>query len=139
MPFVQIFLSAETDARSRKEISLSVHESLKAIYGVPENDYFQVIHEVKPADLFFPPSYLGIPHGDSVVYIQILARQGRTPEMKQALYRSIAEKVAARTTLPKEDIIIVLTENTSENWSFGQGEAQMLDPNWQKRTELDKT
>jgi len=129
MPFVQINLSRELDDHSRKAISLSIHESLVAVFHIPEDDYFQVIHEIRPADLLFPPSYLGVTHGDQVVYIQIIARDGRTIEMKQALYRSIAEKISARTSIPAADVIIVLVENTSENWSFGLGEAQMVNPN----------
>jgi len=145
MPFVQIYLSQALDDRSRKEISLSIHESLVTVFGIPENDYFQVIHETRPADLLYPRSYLGVPHGSphgssegsSVVYIQIIAREGRTAEQKQALYRSIAEKIAGRTAVPIEDVIIVLVENTSENWSFGRGEAQMVNPDWRKAAEKD--
>jgi quercetin dioxygenase-like cupin family protein len=127
MPFIQIYLSPALNDQSRKEISLSIHESLVAVFGIPENDYFQVIHEIRPADLLYPPSYLGVRHGDQVVYIQIIARQGRTVAMKQELYRSIAEKIASRTAIPIDDVIIVLVENTSENWSFGQGQAQMVE------------
>lgn len=141
MPFVQIYLSQTLEDRSRKEISLSIHESLVAVFGIPENDYFQVIHETRPADLLYPRSYLGVPHGSSegspVVYIQIVAREGRTAEQKQALYRSIAEKIAGRTAIAIEDVIIVLVENTGENWSFGRGEAQMVNPDWRKATEKD--
>jgi quercetin dioxygenase-like cupin family protein len=138
MPFVQIYLPQALDDSSRKDISLSIHESLVAIFGIPENDYFQVIHEIRPADLLYPSAYLGVSHGSQVVYIQIIARQGRTVVMKEELYRSIAEKIASRTVIRKDDVIIVLVENTSENWSFGQGVAQMVDPDWRK-AESEKT
>ena len=127
MPFVQIHLDRGVDAATRQAISLSIHESLMEFFHVPADDYFQVVHETAPADLLYPPSYLGVPHSGRIVYIHITAKGGRTVEMKKALYRSIAEKVAARTAIPADDVVIVLTENGSEDWSFGQGVAQMVE------------
>jgi phenylpyruvate tautomerase PptA (4-oxalocrotonate tautomerase family) len=45
--------------------------------------------------------------------------------MKKALYRAIADRIAARTSISVNDVFIVLTEVAAENWSFGQGLAQM--------------
>lgn len=58
--------------------------------------------------------------------IQIIARAGRTPEMKKELYKAIAAKIADRTSVSIDDVVIVLVENTTENWSFGQGIAQYI-------------
>jgi phenylpyruvate tautomerase PptA (4-oxalocrotonate tautomerase family) len=127
MPFVQIHLDRELDAGARKAISLSIHESLMEFFHVPADDYFQVVQEYAPADLLYPSSYLGVPHSGRIVYIRITALRGRTVEMKKALYRSIAEKIAARTAIPADDVVIVLVENGSEDWSFGQGVAQMVE------------
>ena len=113
--------------KARKDISLSIHESLVAVYHIPQDDYFQVVHATRPADLLYPDSYLGVPHNNNLVYIQIIARAGRTREMKKELYKTIAEKIAARTSVSVNDVIIVLLENTENDWSFGQGIAQMAD------------
>jgi phenylpyruvate tautomerase PptA (4-oxalocrotonate tautomerase family) len=126
MPFVQIHLDRGVDAGARKAISLSIHESLIANFHVPADDYFQVIHETAAADLLYPASYLGVPHSGRIVYIRITALRGRTVEMKKALYRSIAEKIADRTMIPQDDVVIVLVENGAEDWSFGRGVAQMV-------------
>jgi phenylpyruvate tautomerase PptA (4-oxalocrotonate tautomerase family) len=125
MPFVQINLSQNLTDKVRKDISLSIHESLVNIFKIPQDDYFQVIHEIRPTDLLYPESYMGIPHTNNLVYIQIIAKAGRTADMKKELYRSIAEKIAQRTPININDVIIVLVENLAENWSFGQGLAQL--------------
>ncbi|MES1159684.1 MAG: tautomerase family protein [Bacteroidota bacterium] len=125
MPFVQINLSQNLTDQVKRDISLSIHESLVNVFKIPQDDYFQVIHEIRPADLLFPESYMDIPHTNNLVYIQIIAKAGRTTDMKKELYRSIAEKIAQRTPISINDVIIVLVENLAENWSFGQGLAQL--------------
>lgn len=125
MPFVQITLSQPATEKVKKDISLAVHESLMQVYHIPADDFFQVIHEVAATNLLFPESYMNVPHTKQLVYIQIIAREGRTVDMKKQLYRSIAEKIAAGTPISINDVIIILVENTSPDWSFGQGIAQM--------------
>jgi phenylpyruvate tautomerase PptA (4-oxalocrotonate tautomerase family) len=126
MPFVKINLAQNLADNAKKAISLAVHESLMEHFNIPEDDYFQVIHEIRPADLLFPQSYMNIPHTGNMLYIEITASHGRTVEMKKALYRSVAQKIAARTSVSENDVFIVLTEVALENWSFGQGLAQMV-------------
>lgn len=126
MPFVQINLAQHLTDEVKKNISLSIHESLVEVFKIPQDDYFQVVRGVSPADLLYPDSYLGIPHTGNIVYIQIIARAGRTPEMKKELYKGIATKIADRTPISIDDVFIVLVENTVENWSFGQGIAQYI-------------
>jgi len=46
--------------------------------------------------------------------------------MKKMLYKTIAQNISVSTKHNIGDIIITLIENTEENWSFGNGEAQLL-------------
>ena len=68
---------------------------------------------------------MDIKHTSDIVYIQIIAGQGRTLDQKRALYKEIANRIAGSTTVTKNNIIIVLLENDgSQNWSFGDGMIQ---------------
>lgn len=125
MPFVKINLAQNLTDGTKKDISLAVHESLMEHFNIPLDDYFQVIHEIRPADLLYPESYFNVPHSSNMVYIEITARFGRTVEMKKALYRAVADRIAARTNISVDDVFIVLTEVAGENWSMGRGLAQM--------------
>jgi 4-oxalocrotonate tautomerase len=60
------------------------------------------------------------------VLVEITLRRGRKVEAKRGLYRQIAERFNADACVPKEDILIVLTENEAADWSFGKGEAQYV-------------
>lgn len=126
MPFIQISVAEHTTDETKKNISRSVHESLVEVFRIPQDDFFQVIRAVPANDLLYADSYLGIPHTNNIVYIQIIARAGRTPEMKKELYKNIATKIAASTPVSIDDVFIVLLENTNDNWSFGQGIAQYI-------------
>jgi phenylpyruvate tautomerase PptA (4-oxalocrotonate tautomerase family) len=127
MPFVRISLPSSLLQSTRNKISKAIHQSLVKEFNIPEDDYFHVIEALKPGQLLYPKSYLGISHTKNMVFVQITAGAGRTVEQKRALYDEIAHSIAATTKILASDVIIVLTENNGkENWSFGNGELQEI-------------
>ena len=125
MPFVRISLPEYFSLETKENISKSVHGSLMKAFNVPEDNYFHIIEELKTHQMKYPKNYLGIDHTQDIVFIQITAAQGRSPEQKTMLYREIAGQISATTFITKNNIIIVLTENDGwQNWSFGNGEVQ---------------
>ena len=126
MPFVRISLLEGKSTEYRQAIGDSIHQALVQNFGIPELDRFQVIHEIARDNLIFPPHYMDIPHTENIVYIDITCKEGRTVAMKQALFKAIAELIHQRTGLTQDDVFITLTENKGENWSFGQGIAQLV-------------
>lgn len=96
-------------------------------FNIPENDYFQVIEELNSSHRRYPKSYLGIAHTDQIVFIQIFAAHGRSPDQKKKLYAQIARRIASSTPITADDVIILLVENEgATNWSFGRGEIQEM-------------
>jgi phenylpyruvate tautomerase PptA (4-oxalocrotonate tautomerase family) len=67
---------------------------------------------------------LSIQRTSDLVMIQITLSAGRSTEVKQALYRRIADLLHQEAGIRKEDVLINLVEVSKENWSFGNGEAQ---------------
>jgi quercetin dioxygenase-like cupin family protein len=132
MPFVQINHSAELDEAARSSISLSIQEALVETFRIPADDFFQVMHPLPAEALIYAPSYLGVAHANPFVYIQIIFREGRSVAMKQELYNAIASKIADRTPVKLANVFIVTVENTSADWSFGDGKAQMVDGTFEK-------
>jgi phenylpyruvate tautomerase PptA (4-oxalocrotonate tautomerase family) len=120
MPLVRITLAQGRDAAARRAVADGVHRALVATANVPEDDRFQVIHEVPPESLIFSPGYLGIERRGPVVFVQVFLNLGRSVAVKQALYARIADELAA-TGLRKEDVLVNLVEVPRENWSFGNG------------------
>ena len=65
-------------------------------------------------------------HDDGLVIVQITANEGRSVEMKQALYRSIVERFEQAAGVKPNNVVISLVEVKKENWSFGDGVAQYV-------------
>jgi len=126
MPFVRISLKEGKSSLFKKNISNSVHSALVADFGIPTDDLFQIIGEYQEENIIYPDSYMGIKHTSDIIYIIITAKTGRTANMKKSLYKSIAENISRTTGHSTNDILISLVENSEENWSFGNGEAQLI-------------
>ncbi len=134
MPFVQIHHSVGLNEPAKKAISISIHSALVDVFGIPMEDYFQTIAALPPDGLLYAPAYLGVEHWNPFVAIQIICKEGRTVEMKQRLYREIAERIAASTAVAASNVFIVVVENSAANWSFGDGKAQMVTGEFEQYT-----
>ena len=126
MPLVHIALRDHHQAAVRQAISEAVHQAMVETINIPANDRFQIISSHQADELIADPTYLDVARSDDVVFIQITLNAGRTIEMKQALYKRIAELVSTQAAIRAEDIIINLLEVSKEDWSFGNGEASYV-------------
>ncbi len=102
---------------------MGVHKALVSV-GMPKDDRFQVISEHEQPNFIFDQEYLGVRRSADLVIIQVTWNEGRTIEQKKALYKAIADGLAARLSLRREDVFVSLVEVKRENWSFGSGIAQ---------------
>lgn len=125
MPFVRIDVGQGPSEEELAVISRSIHQAMVDTIDVPEDDYFQVITRHGAGELLYDRSYLNVERSDGQIFIQITLKQGRTLAKKKALYAAIAERLQQSAGIRPQDVMIILTENTAENWSFGNGIAQM--------------
>ena len=135
MPLVRISLQAGKPESYQGTISQQVYEAMRGTLEIPEGDRFQVITEHGDGQLVADPAFMGMQRSADFVLIQIFLSRGRSTEVKQALYRSIAERLANSPGIRPDDVMIVLTEVALEDWSFGRGEAQYVlhPPAWAKK------
>jgi len=126
MPLVRIDLVKGLSEPQIAAIGNAVQKAMVESIGVPERDRFQVITEHAPNRLVYNRAYLGVERSDMQVIVQIFFSKGRTVEQKQALFAAVAGQVAADAHIRREDVMVVLVENTREDWSFGGGVAQYV-------------
>ncbi|MCY7671938.1 tautomerase family protein [Bacillus altitudinis] len=82
---------------------------------------------MRKKNFFFDPHYLVRHERDHrLLYIQITCGSGRTEGQKQSLYKEIADQLYNKLHISKENVFIMLIETGLENWSFGEGLAQMI-------------
>ena len=124
MPLARVPLREGKPEPYRRAVGKAVYRALVETANVPEGDEFQVISEHGGAGLIYDPNYLDIDRDDGVVFIQITLNEGRSLEVKRALYARIAELLAHDPGVRRENVFVSLIEVPKENWSFGNGEAQ---------------
>jgi phenylpyruvate tautomerase PptA (4-oxalocrotonate tautomerase family) len=131
MPLVRITLRDDTPAATRLAIADGVHNAMVATIGIRAGDRMQIIDQRPAGTVIADPDYLGV-HRQNVVFVEITLVRGRSTEKKRALYRAIADELVS-VGVRAEDVTVVLTENGRDDWSVGNGEAQLLDTELLKR------
>lgn len=126
MPLVRISLLKGRNEAHKRAMAESVYEALREVFNVPENDKFIVIHEHDKSEFVYAASYLDVAHDDDLVIVQITANEGRSTELKQALYKNIAARFESAAGVKPNNVIINMVEVKKENWSFGDGVAQYV-------------
>ena len=124
MPLVRIDLLEGNTAEFKSQLGELVYESMLETIGIPEEDKFVVVNDLKAEELIFSTNYLGVDRTDGIVIIQITMNEGRSTEVKKALYKTVADNLNNQLDIRKEDVFINLVEVNKENWSFGNGIAQ---------------
>ena len=124
MPLVRVDIKKHQDPAFAKRVGQQIYAAMHSTIGVPEHDNFQILAEHDEHHFIYDPQYLGISRTDSLVFIQITQREGRTVEQKKLLYKTIAERLNTELAVRLEDVFINLVEVKKENWSFGHGVAQ---------------
>jgi 4-oxalocrotonate tautomerase len=124
MPLVRISLLEGKPESHLRKISDATHRALVETIAIPAQDRFHIITEHSKSHFVYDPQYLNIARTDDLVIIQITLSQGRTVEVRKALYKRIVELVSQEAGLRQEDVFINLIEVAKENWSFGNGVAQ---------------
>ncbi|MBY0254585.1 MAG: tautomerase family protein [Methylobacterium organophilum] len=126
MPLVRISLIKGKSSEHIRALSDGVHRGLRDAYGVPADDRFHLIRQHAPDELIYDSEYLGLHRTDDVVIINIVAGNWRDTAQKKALYRAITDNLVADPGLRPEDVLIVLSPNARDEWSFGNGLASYV-------------
>lgn len=126
MPIVRIDLLAGKPTSYKRAIGDAIHNALMECFDVPPRDHFQIITEHAPDNLIYDPNYFDIERTNDVVIIQVTLSKGRSTEQKQAFYARVAALVQENPGMRAQDVMINLVEDTREDWSFGNGEAQYV-------------
>lgn len=126
MPLVRISLLKGKPQEYIRAIAEGVHQALIDAYKVPPGDRFQLIHQHEPEEFVYDADYLGIHRTDDVVFIHIVAGNWRDTAAKKALYKGIADRLAANPGLRREDVQVILSPNQRDEWSFGNGVASYI-------------
>ncbi len=120
MPLVRVDMHQHL-ADLRAEMSTAIHSALVDGWEMPADDLFQIFRLHQPGDLFYSRTFPEADR-DDIVFIQILAFNGYSPEVKQRGANLIVERLAA-LGIKRDNILIALTENGDGDWLAPSKEA----------------
>ncbi|MBY0596745.1 tautomerase family protein [Bacillus bingmayongensis] len=130
MPFVTVYYpESQSNREELKKVSNGIHLALIEHFQIPKDDYFHLFLPY-PSHQFFYNSYYLLEEekkrSEKMIHVSITCGPGRTIDQKRNLYQSISESFYNHLNISTTDIFITLNETPAENWSFGQGIAQMV-------------
>jgi hypothetical protein len=113
MPLVRVNMHAHL-AELRPQMSTAIHSALVDGWEMPSDDLFQIFQLHEHGDLFYSRSF---PEADrtDIVFVQILAFNGYTPETKQRGANLIVERLST-LGIKRDNILISLSENGDGDW-----------------------
>jgi tautomerase-like protein len=113
MPLVRIDMHVHL-AEKRQQMSDAIHNGLVEGWEMPADDLFQIFRLHEEGDLFYSRTF---PEADrtDIVFLQILAFTGYSPEVKQRGCAKVVEGLKAVGIKP-DNILIALTENGDGDW-----------------------
>src|SRR5450432_3709708 len=122
MPFTRISLLKGKSPEYRKAISDGFHRALVETFNVPPADRFQVIEQLEPGQLIFDRDYLSGPRSDDFVLFNVTAGKPRSVATKRAFYRRLVDLLAEAPGVRPQDVMVIITMTTPDEWSFSGGE-----------------
>lgn len=125
MPLVRIDVQEGRSAASLRRLADVVQGVMVEVFAAPPNDRYQIITEHPVGHIIAGDSGLGFERSSGVAVIHIF-QQGRTQAQKVAAYEQLAIRLEARCDLRPQDLVVSVSANTVEDWSFGFGRAQFL-------------
>ncbi|KAL7948824.1 Tautomerase/MIF superfamily [Trichoderma barbatum] len=126
MPLVKIdVIKGRRTLEQRRKMGDVIQQVLIDTFHAPERDRYQIFTQHEPGEMICWDTGLGFERTDDLVSIQILS-QGRNRDQKMAMYAALGERLEKECGLKGSDLLISVTPNTKEDWSFGYGRAQFL-------------
>lgn len=125
MPLMRIDL---LNGRSEDELAKILDVSYRVMLGAfnaPEGDRYQLVTQHTPAEMRILDTGLGFKRSENVIVFSLTTRP-RTTEQKQDFYHELVHQLQDQLGIAPTDVVINLTVNGDEDWSFGEGRAQFL-------------
>jgi phenylpyruvate tautomerase PptA (4-oxalocrotonate tautomerase family) len=125
MPLLRIDIIEGRSEAELKELLDAVHGATLAAFKVPERDCYQIVHEHRAAEMRIEDTGLGIPRTERIVMVQVTTRP-RSRFEKQNFYELLCQELLQRCGVKASDVVVSITEDADEDWSFGYGRAQFI-------------
>lgn len=133
MPVFHAHIPKGKFTRDRKNaIGNSLNHSLVQALGIPSGDRFVLISEHAEDEIFIDQTFMDMKRTEEAMIITVLIGAHRPDSDKQKLMKTIVELLEVNAGVSPDDVFLAFLPVPNENFSFGQGIAQLSDvgPLW---------
>lgn len=125
MPLMKIdLIKGRTEKEIKQILDISYQVMLNAFHA-PEGDRYQIVNQHEAYEMQILDTGLNFERTGQVIVFSLVTRP-RTTEEKQTFYSQLVKELNEQLGIRTEDVMINLTVNSDEDWSFGFGRAQFL-------------
>ena len=125
MPLMKIDMIKGRNEDEIKEILDISYQVMQEAFHAPDGDRYQIVNQHEPFEMQILDTGLGFERTNQVIVFSLTTRP-RTSEEKQNFYSQLVKELEDQLGIIPEDVMINLTVNSDEDWSFGFGRAQFL-------------
>ena len=125
MPLMRVDMPKGHSKEEIKKILDIGYEVARETFGIPSGDRYQIVTQHDPEEMILGDTGLGFTRSSNVIIFSLTSRP-RTVNQKTSFYKRLVERLCSEAGYKPNDILINITENTSEDWSFAGGRAQFL-------------
>ena len=125
MPLLRIDVIEGRSEEELKKLLDAIHCAMLAAFKVPERDRYQIVNEHRAAEMRIEDTGLGIPRTERTVVVQVTTRP-RSRLEKQNFYELLCRELNRCCGINASDVVVAMTQNADEDWSFGYGRAQFI-------------
>ncbi|TDL31176.1 tautomerase family protein [Jeotgalibacillus sp. S-D1] len=125
MPLLKFHLYEGKSEKEIKNILDVTHEITVKTFEVPQRDRYQLVHEHKKYQMIMEDTGLGFDRTDNFLLIHMVSRK-RTKEQLTRFYDELATALEEKCQIDPSDLMISISSNGDEDWSFGGGKAQFI-------------
>ena len=125
MPLITINITESMTDFAIDQLQDTIHTCFVKAWNIPENGGFYIINERAKSRMRISRTMWGINRSEHPPLLLQITSSPRSKESKVELFRLLAEELE-KQGIQKEDLFISISPTQREDWSFGNGVAQLL-------------
>ena len=125
MPLITINITEGMADFAIDQLQETIHTCFVKAWNIPENGGFYIINERAKSRMRISRTMWRINRSENPPLLLQITSSPRSKESKVELFRLLAEELE-KQGIQKEDLFISISPTQREDWSFGNGVAQLL-------------
>jgi phenylpyruvate tautomerase PptA (4-oxalocrotonate tautomerase family) len=123
MPLLYVDLIEGRTPEQIRTLLDAVHEAVLEAFHVPERDRYQVVRNHPADEIVALDTGLGIERSADLVIMHVVSRKRERAD-KERFFTLLARNLKRDCGLDPADLVVSISENGDDDWSFGHGRAQ---------------